>query len=257
MSRTEEFLAIDTPENVIFDYEVVGIGTRFIAALVDHLILVLVLVVINLASLIFLSLGSALEAWALALRTALSFLTIWGYFLFFEWRWNGQTPGKRWTKIRVIRRDGTPVSITEVAIRNLVRVVDFLPLGYGVGLVTMFIHPQSARLGDLAAGTLVVRESGELSLASLGERPLMRSFLAGSAEAQVAPWPVERLTADDLQLAVDFLQRRQQLTNANALAVTIVKRLLTRLELPETTVNEAEAASVLAALVNRARAITK
>jgi uncharacterized RDD family membrane protein YckC len=257
MSRTDEFLAIDTPENVIFDYEVVGIGTRFIAALIDHLILVLVLVIINLASLIVQGMSSALEAWAWALRSVLTFLTIWGYFLFFEGRWNGQTPGKRWAKIRVIRRDGTPVSMVEVAIRNLVRVVDFLPLGYGVGLVTMFIHPQSARLGDLAAGTLVVRESSELSLAQLGERPSVRSFLAGSAEAQVAPWPVERLTADDLQLAIDFLQRRQQLTNANALALTIVKRLLTRLELPETTVSEAEAPAVLAALVNRSRQLTK
>jgi uncharacterized RDD family membrane protein YckC len=256
VSQADEFLKIDTPENVVFDYEVVGIGTRFIAAIIDTFLLSVLLFVVSLTVLfvgrLWLTDDDAV-GWVLALFTLLNFALIWGYYIFFEVMWNGQSPGKRWAGIRVIRRDGTPITLTEAIIRNLVRVVDFLPFGYGVGIVTMFIHPQSARLGDLAAGTLVVREQGDVTISSLAERPISRGYLTPAIEGQVQAWPVERLTAQEIQLAADFLQRRHSLSNQHTLAFTIAQRLLTKMELPESTVTESNAATTLASIVKAYR----
>ena len=94
----------------------------------------------------------------LALIVLIYFALFWGYFMLFETLWSGQTPGKRAGRLRVIRRDGQPVGAGEVLIRNLVRIVDFLPGFYGIGLVVMFIDKEARRLGDMAAGTIVVRE---------------------------------------------------------------------------------------------------
>src|SRR5690606_12367836 len=91
----------------------------------------------------------------------------WGYYLLFEWIWHGQTIGKRSARIRVVRADGAPVSFVPVAVRNLVRIIDFMPFGYGVGVITMFCNPQARRLGDFAAGTLVVKDEGELTIETL------------------------------------------------------------------------------------------
>jgi uncharacterized RDD family membrane protein YckC len=257
VSQSDEFLSIDTPENVIFDYEVVGIGTRFIAALVDTLLIAITLIVVNLTTILLLNQflnEEIVGSWVAALAGMFSFVVIWGYYIFFELRWNGQSPGKRWTHIRVIRRNGTPITLIESIVRNLVRIVDFLPVAYGAGIVTMFIHPQSCRLGDLAAGTLVVREQEEVALSSLGERPVLRSYLTPGVEEQVHQWPIERLSNDDLQLASDFLQRRHGLANQNALALTIVRRLLAKMEMPDEALRESDAPFVLASIVKAARA---
>src|SRR5690606_14075457 len=103
----------------------------------------------------------------IALYALLNFLIFWGYYVLFEYLWNGQTPGKRLVKIRVARTDGNPAGFVEVVIRNLVRVVDFLPTGYGLGLLVMFFSPQARRLGDFAAGTLVVKERSDVDLRAL------------------------------------------------------------------------------------------
>ena len=92
---------------------------------------------------------------------------IWGYFVFFEVIWHGQTPGKRWVGLRVIKEGGYPLGFVDSVIRNVVRLADFLPAYYMLGAIVMFIDPRSRRLGDLAAGTLVVRERREFTPASL------------------------------------------------------------------------------------------
>ena len=169
---------IPTPENVSFGYEVVGIGNRFIATLFDSAILLLLFVAINLLLAFALDLVGAFSTnlldfaeeigWSqgilIAIYTLLQFLLIWGYYIGFEWLWQGQTPGKRWTKIRVVRIDGNPVGFGEVAIRNLVRIIDFLPATYALGLVTMFFSENARRLGDYAAGTIVIKDKSMLTL---------------------------------------------------------------------------------------------
>ena len=88
-----------------------------------------------------------------------TFLLSWFYPVFFEVWWNGQTPGKRATDLKVVCDDGTPVSFSKSIVRNFLRAADMLPTGYAVGLICCLIDPSFRRLGDLAAGTLVVYAS--------------------------------------------------------------------------------------------------
>jgi len=234
MSLPDEMLSIDTPENVAFGYSVAGIGSRFLAALVDTaLIAFLQLLVLGTSALILnaTNLIDSLGAWISAVFGLLAFLLFWGYYIFFEMLWNGQSPGKRWAGLRVIRTDGTPITLAESIIRNLVRLIDFLPVGYGVGVITMFVNDQARRLGDLAAGSLVVHDGGPISIQSVAQPPLSISAGGRVIDPQL---PVERLQSEDIQILEDFLVRRYQLANAQALAVQIMRRLYTRMgsELP-------------------------
>ncbi len=171
----DEQLTISTPEQVAFHYEMAGIGSRFVASLLDHLILGIALLLVYCAASSLLGAGLFLSGSSsdnsaagvyviLAVIVLIEFLIFWGYFVLFELVWHGQTPGKRAGKLRVIRRDGQPVHAGEVLVRNLLRIVDFLPGFYGIGLVTMFIDKDARRLGDLAAGTIVVREGEQIRL---------------------------------------------------------------------------------------------
>jgi len=139
-----------------------GIGSRFIAVLIDTLLWFACLFVL---SLVFWAIQPAVEAfsqlssqWQVAVWTFAIFLLNWGYFTLFEAFWNGRTPGKRVARIRVIQRSGRPIGFLESLARNLVRYVDQIPFFYAVGVIVMFITRQHQRLGDLAAGTLVVRD---------------------------------------------------------------------------------------------------
>lgn len=181
-----EKYTIDTPENVTFGYEVAGIGSRFIGALLDTLILSVALFILNIvliAALAAIETGevnvladsSEEPGWVaglvFALYALLNFAIFWGYYIFFELLWNGQTPGKRVAKTRVVRADGNPVGVMEVLVRNLVRIVDFLPTGYGFGLITMFCNRHARRLGDFAAGTMVIKTGSEIDVTSFA-RPV-------------------------------------------------------------------------------------
>jgi uncharacterized RDD family membrane protein YckC len=239
MGLLDEHLNIDTPENVTFGYAVAGIGSRFLAALVDTLIIIIIQIVVQLT--LFAVLNTAVNlsldsdartlAWAAAIFGLVGFFLLWGYYIFFELAWNGQSPGKRWVGLRVIRTDGTPITLSETVIRNLVRLVDFLPLAYGVGVVSMFIDPRSRRLGDLAAGTLVVRDRGTVTLSSLGSDPhsVEWGVPASTLEALQA-LPLKRLSDQDLQMAEDFLRRRDELANSDALAAQILRLLLSKMD---------------------------
>lgn len=229
MTTPDEFLQIDTPENVIFGYEVVGIGSRFLAALLDTLIIVLIQIPVNLLAYYALFSGGSAGSAAAAVLSLISFALLWGYYIFFEARWNGRTPGKRQIGLRVIRRDGTPITLSEVIVRNLVRLVDFLPVAYGVGVVTMFVDGRARRLGDLAAGTLVVREQEEVTLDSLKRlsSPSYHVETPSETKTAVYDWPLHLLGDADVQLAESFLRRRLTLTAAHreTLAVQIADRL--------------------------------
>src|SRR4029079_4673215 len=102
-----------------------------------------------------------------ALGSLLAFAILWGYYIAFELLWNGQSPGKRAIGLRVVREGGRPITFVGSAVRNLIRIVDFLPALYGIGVVVMFVDRRSRRLGDLAGGTLVVKERRGVTLESL------------------------------------------------------------------------------------------
>jgi len=230
--ESEYRLDIDTPENVVFGYEIAGIGSRFLAALIDTLLIAILQIIAGL-SVLFLTIllpeGILPSIWISALGL-IAFLFLWGYYIFFEMTWNGQSPGKRKVGLRVIRTDGTPITFTESLVRNLIRLVDFLPAYYGIGVVTMFIDSRSRRLGDLAAGTLVVRDQGPVTLESLEAEPT-RSVAARPPQIDGIDLPLERLSSQDIQLAEDFLRRRHQLINAETVAYQVAKLLLERMNL--------------------------
>lgn len=142
-----------TTEKVPFTYRVAGLGSRFLAWLVDAG-LIIILGTAGICA------GSVLELGRQGLGIALVLLWIfalsWGYFLLFEWLWRGETPGKRLLGIRVIQWQGTSVTFYQSAVRNILRALDSLPLFYPLGFCVAASNRENRRLGDLAAGTLVV-----------------------------------------------------------------------------------------------------
>jgi uncharacterized RDD family membrane protein YckC len=160
---------IDTPEQVELRFNIAGIGSRFVAILLDTVLLYFVLGVIVLIFVLFASaVGPALEnkmdtlgLWFVAVMILIVFLFLWGYFALFEAFWRGQTPGKRVMKLRVIKDSGRQITLFEALARNLLRAVDYLPSLYLVGIITMLCNKRNKRLGDLVAGTIVVHERSD------------------------------------------------------------------------------------------------
>ena len=195
-----------TPERVSLQYDIAGIGSRGAAAIVDTVIQSVALTVIFFALTAGLAAGSAFLSVGSGPGAATLFLALFvlavfaiadGYFILFEIIWNGQTPGKRMVGIRVIRENGYPMRPIDAVIRNLVRIVDWLPGAYGIGVLTMLLNKRSKRLGDFASGTIVVREGSRGAAV-----PLMPT---------VAETSGIRLSSADATLVRDFLLRRASL----------------------------------------------
>jgi uncharacterized RDD family membrane protein YckC len=218
-------LSIETPELVSIEMPVAGLGSRFAALLVDYLIWLVVLVGLFILIAVLdpsLNQVSTLGVkWATAIWIFLFFLLRWGYFTVFEAFWNGRTPGKRVAGIRVIQRTGRGIGLFESMTRNLLRLVDELPFFYVVGVISILVTRDHQRLGDLAAGTLVVHERrnpAEASSISSG-----RTFTAGMFAAQApanerrpgvldaASGSIQKLDARDLEVLEGFFARRLDL----------------------------------------------
>lgn len=183
-------LEVETPEAVAFAYPLAGLGSRGVAALLD----VVLLGAIMTAELVAGVLGVLLAArvsdgalalfgpWGIALMLVVMFVTYWGYYIFGEVFRNGRTWGKRVMRIRVVREDGSRVGVLESVIRNFVRIIDLLPGTYGFGVASVLLTGRAQRLGDMAAGTVVIEESGrltDLELDSAGElATLARDYLS-------------------------------------------------------------------------------
>jgi uncharacterized membrane protein SpoIIM required for sporulation/uncharacterized RDD family membrane protein YckC len=159
----EQTVDVETPELVVLTYSIAGVGTRVLAALTDLLICVGALVVVAVAIQMLgggLSLiGDRGASWGAAVLFLAQFVILWGYYVLFEGLMDGQTPGKRLHRLRVVRDGGYSVTFGVSAVRNLVRMIDMQPgVFYLVGMASLFFTRRGRRLGDLAAGTIVVRE---------------------------------------------------------------------------------------------------
>ena len=158
MSVAAGRLEVETADHVVLRYDLAGGGNRGFAAVVDFLVATLIATGIGVACLTFASaLGEGVLLAYGGFVLLLGLTVVWAYFIALEWLWNGQTIGKRVFGLRVIGDDGAPPGFLPIFVRNLVRVVDFLPSFYGVGLLAIVLSPRSQRLGDIAAGTYVVR----------------------------------------------------------------------------------------------------
>src|SRR5579864_2364355 len=164
--------AVLTPERVSLEYGIAGIGSRAGAAIIDTLLQAVALLVLAAAGLgaaaaMSIATGRFAVIILLALMAVGGFVVTSGYFLIFEIVWNGQTPGKRVLGVRVIRESGYPLRPVDSVIRNLVRIADWIPFFYGIGVLVMLFNKRSKRLGDFAAGTIVVRESAPRTLSTV------------------------------------------------------------------------------------------
>ena len=202
-----DHLSIETPEQIKINYSVAGIGSRFYAALIDiALLLPILLVGYYVIIRAILDLDERFGNWLAALAGIATFVLQWGYYMIFEIATNGQSPGKRALGLRVIKVQGYPISFSDSAIRNIVRVVDMLPFAYGIGLLTMLLNKNWQRLGDLAAGTLVVKEGAEAS-PNPGKTPSVKKSTLVYA-AWIKP---ERVTDAELGAIREYLSRRSSL----------------------------------------------
>lgn len=196
-------LTIDTPEQVHLEFALADIGSRFMALFGDTVIqFVLFLVLVIILEIIGTSLFDQMASfrlWVVAAVIFAAFTIIWGYFAVFEALWNGQTPGKRWAGIRVIKETGRPINAFEAIARNLLRIVDWFPGIYAVGIVTMLLNSKSRRLGDFVAGTIVVHDR---------KREESQLFFNTPEKTETNPYHAERLTAQEVALIETFLARR-------------------------------------------------
>ncbi|HTO72438.1 MAG TPA: stage II sporulation protein M [Gemmatimonadales bacterium] len=207
-----QHLLVETPEHVVLDYEIAGIGSRALAAIVDHLVLALWMTALSLAAG---ALGHGAGHLGTLLGLVLLFLSAWGYFALFEGLRGGQTPGKRLNGIRVVMDTGHPVTLPAAILRNLLRVADLMPGPYFVGALMVAIHPRAKRLGDLVAGTIVVRDRPHL-VATPAATP-------GGERPRLGP---PRLADPDFRLLETYQSRQAELTPAarNRLAESLFSR---------------------------------
>lgn len=198
-------LEVRTPESVAFAFALAGLGSRFLAVVADGL--VQGLLIFGLLSGFFwaaarMHRGAKLEAnLGAAVVLFVAFGVLFGYFVVFETLWNGQTPGKRLLGIRVVRDGGYPIDFTAALIRNLIRIAEWLFGFYLVAAVSALLSSENKRLGDFAAGTVVVRES----------RVARPKAGAGSAERYAA---TSLLSGDERAIVFRFLERRDGLPSA-------------------------------------------
>ncbi len=156
-------LVVATPERVSFDFQIAGLGTRAIAQIIDLLIVALIEVaVVFFAIAAGTVTNSGTVLWLVII--VFSFINVFGYFWVSEALWSGQTVGKKAFRLRAVGDRGEPLTFMQAGIRNIVRIVDFLPYGYGVGMVVLFANGKGKRLGDIAAGTIVVKDSDHVRL---------------------------------------------------------------------------------------------
>jgi uncharacterized RDD family membrane protein YckC len=225
-------LIVATPERVSFDYQVAGLGTRAIAQVLDLLIVLGILVAVFFVA--FAAGAAGADNGIVTLLAVIgAFIAVFGYFWVSEALWSGQTVGKKAFRLRVVGDRGEPLTFMQAGIRNVVRIVDFLPYAYGVGLIVLFVNGKGKRLGDLAAGTIVVKDSDHMWVWQLpGGRPApppppAPPGLYGPA-AQAAPPPprppaqfapataaeltLRRLDPDLRRFVSSYARRRPQLS---------------------------------------------
>jgi uncharacterized RDD family membrane protein YckC len=163
----ERSVDVRTGEAVAIRYELAGLGSRFLAVVVDMIAQLVLLLLLAIAFgfaaplLARIPLGKNLEAWAIAGAILLVFLIFFGWFIIFEIWWSGRTPGKRALGLRVVRDGGFPVDAGAAIIRNVVRIVEFGLGFYTLSAISALVSRENKRLGDFAAGTIVVRDRNE------------------------------------------------------------------------------------------------
>jgi len=233
--ETEEILIIETPERVQLAFALASIGNRFLAVAIDHFIQYFVIFIVAYAFVSLSGIGDFtpqdspsqlfqdMSKWTIAVLIIVLFLIFSGYFVLFEWLWNGQTPGKRLLKLRVIREDGRPVTLWEALARNLLRIFDAVPgfvlPVYSVGLITIFMNQRDQRIGDMFAGTVVIRERSDEAptFQETFSNPVSDAAFRRVQKPTVFQADVNSITEAEIGVVENFLRRRWDLTERQRL----------------------------------------
>jgi uncharacterized RDD family membrane protein YckC len=218
----QDSVSVETPEHISVEFELAGIGSRFLAALMDSLLQLLLLLALALGvgQVVALTSGDESQMPLIAGIVAVSsMLIIIVYYIAFEMTLGGQSPGKRLAKLVVVRDDGSPITFSESAIRNILRLVDILPIFYTVGMLSVFITGNCKRLGDIAAGTLVVKvrnlRQEDLGMAAPEAETVAEAgpvSLPADPLVQRAALHLSALTGQELDTLTRYMERRLELS---------------------------------------------
>lgn len=285
-AQWDDEVSVLSAENVLFEIETAGLAARFAAVLLDMLFQLLAFFFVALVATWFTTVISPFENWSTAMFYWGSaaviffiFLIAYAYYFFFEWLWNGQTPGKRLLRLRVVQMDGMPITYWHALIRNAMRLADFLPAMYGVGVLVALLDSSNRRTGDLVAGTIVTHERQSTSAYEpLDIHTAVENFLETEIYREPAPEKLSgresleisssgsdsgtdlftttllaRLNAQDYELSRDFLSRSPELpdTIRLRLAGSLAARLAEKLSEPSPPPVQAE--KYLQEIVSRLR----
>ena len=215
---------VETPEHVDVRLELAGVGSRLAAATLDTLLILLAVLGLGLVNDLFVSVASEAGSWGTAILILLGFVLFWGYFTLFEALNGGRTPGKQALGIRVVMDTGRPVTGSAAVVRNLVRMLDcYFPLLPALpALIMMFIQRSNKRLGDIAAGTIVVRDQPT-------------GWSIGVATGQVVEEPIDagppELSEEEFRLLDRYLSRLHELAPGvrDRIALDLARRFEARI----------------------------
>ncbi len=267
----DDDIAILSAENIEFQVETAGLGSRFAAVMIDMSIQIFSFFVLTLLAYYIMG-GVDFAEWteyifgvAKALFSIVVFFLFYAYFFIFEWLWAGQTPGKRWLGLRVIHATGMPATWWPVFVRNLLRIIDFMPFLYGAGSLFAMLNIHNQRIGDQVAGTIVARErrgSEKRPVLTISEAietflnpqetprpetqadtPIAAVETAPEVDIDPASAAIRmKLSQEDYELVRDFLARRETLPEAarKRLGESLVTRLAAKLNRPAPLEHERE-----------------
>ncbi len=198
--RLDDRVTIATPEGVTLELVLAGLGSRFVARLLDSLVQLVIIF-----ALVFGVVVTHPPGVVLAFVFVVTFLVVLAYDIPFELLNDGRTLGKMAAGIRVVDTAGEPISFFASLMRNVLRIIDFLPVLYAVGCTSIVVTKSDQRLGDLAAGTVVARDK----FPGIDATPV---FTLSVPVNQVATWDVSSVESDELATIRQFLDRRYALT---------------------------------------------
>jgi uncharacterized RDD family membrane protein YckC len=208
-------IKIETPEHIELEYELAGLGSRYIGLFIDHLIQFFVLFFIFLALLIVQPKFSSenpiemIRSVFAGTMIVLMFMVSFGYFVFFETIWSGQTPGKKFAQIQVLKDNGEPIGFIDALLRNIFRMIDFFPFYYYLGIGFIWFHKDKKRIGDIVAHTIVVRQKPNLRPISLPDLDVKTALHLN----------VSLLNEQEYALVRDFIMSRHTLQTEDRLRI--------------------------------------
>ena len=244
-----------SPEKVYLNLNLAGVGSRFVACFIDSIFqsllmgfIIFGIFLLSRTGIITLEPENFSDWWLIVILLLSMFAIFYGYFIFFETIWNGQTPGKRFIKIRVVQDNGSPVTFLKVLIRNILRIIDSLPTGYAIGIISALISKKNQRLGDMAAGTVIIRENIEDAPAAVNFTVIEASW-SGAARLRI-----HEIGEDEFAILKKYLLRRDTLMQDEVQAMDQKLTLVFSQKLglkPEETGNPSEFLKQVAAMYQR------